>query len=113
MDIPIPDIRIAETPFSEAALCAWLGAASPGDTIVYHRGFLAREISPLTQMLAEPERLALLRLANRAWSLAEGGLAHLVQRRHGNEDYDYMMVARHRPRQVRPALLSTLFAEAT
>jgi len=112
MDTCIPDTPNGAAPLSEAALCAWLGAAAPGERLAYHRGFLARETSPLTQLLPDAERLALLRLANRAWALAEAGLAHLVQRRHGEEDYSYLIVARRRPRRAQPALLSFHLAEA-
>ena len=112
MDICIPDIPIAAAPLTELALCTWLGAAAPGDSISYHRGFLAREVSPLTLMLPEPERLALVRLANRAWLLADAGLAHLLQRRHGEEDYEYLIVARRRPRRPKPHVLAVLLKEA-
>ena len=107
---PIPNAPSA--PLTEAALCAWLGAAAPGERLAYHRGFLARDTSPLTQLLPDAERRALLRLASRAWALAEAGLAHLVQRRHGEEDYSYLIVARPRPRRVAPSVLPAILAEA-
>ncbi|MCK8787240.1 hypothetical protein M0638_22970 [Roseomonas sp. NAR14] len=72
----------------------------------------SREISPLTQMLADREREALVRLASRAWTLAEAGLADLVQVRHGEEDYSYYIVARRRPRRAQPAMLLFHLAEA-
>ena len=28
-------------PLTEAALCAWVGQAGPGDWLAYHHGFLA------------------------------------------------------------------------
>ncbi|WP_135470949.1 hypothetical protein [Crenalkalicoccus roseus] len=112
MDTRIPDTPTGAAPLSEAALCAWLGAAAPGERLAYHRGFLARDLSPLTQLLPDAERLALLRLANRAWALAEAGLAHLLQRRHGYEDYEYLLVARPRPRRVAPSILPAILAEA-
>jgi hypothetical protein len=112
MDIPRPDIRRAEPPLTERALCAWLGSAAAGERITYHRGFLVRETSPLTRLLPDPERLALMRVANRAWVLAETGLAHLVQRRHGDDDYSYMLVARRRPPRARPSVLPALLAKA-
>ncbi|MBE9606273.1 hypothetical protein IAI18_15515 [Acetobacteraceae bacterium H6797] len=112
MDTRIPDTPTGVGPLTEAALCAWLGAAAPGDRLPYHRGFLARETSPLTQLLPDAERLALLRLANRAWALAESGLAHLVQRRHGHEDYSYFIIACHRPRRLTSSVLPLLLAEA-
>ena len=37
--------------------------------------------------------------ASRALKLAEAGLLHLVQRRHGFEDFAYVAVARPKPRR--------------
>jgi hypothetical protein len=112
MDTFIPDLSAVEAPLTEAALCKWLGAAVPGDTIVYHRGALARQVSPQTLCLPEPARVALQRLASRAWKLAELGLADLVQRRRGYEDYDYILVARRRPPRTKSFILPLLLAEA-
>ena len=61
MDTPIPDIRAAEASLTEAALCAWLGAAAPGDTLTYHRGALARQVCPQLACLPAEERVALAR----------------------------------------------------
>ena len=112
MDTPIPDIRAVAKPLTEASLCTWLGAAAPGDSIIYHRGALARQICPQLQCLPEHERTALRRLAARAWKLAELGLADIVQRRHGYEDYAYILVARRRPRRYAASILPLLLAEA-
>jgi hypothetical protein len=111
MDICIPDIAIAP-PLTEEALCRWLGTAVPGASIPYHRGFLARDTAAALQLLPEPERVALMRLAGRAWKLADAGLAHLLQRRHGDGDYEYLIVARPRPRRAQPQLLARLLKEA-
>ena len=112
MDTHIPDTPTTERPFTEAALCAWLGAAGPGDAIVYHRGALARQLCPLVGGLLPERRIALARLANRAWKLAEAGLADLVQRRCGFEDFEYLLVARRRPLRVGAFTLPLLLAEA-
>ena len=45
-------------------------------------------------------------------TLAEAGLADLVQKRHDFEDYSYILVARHRPRRAAHAVLPILLAEA-
>jgi hypothetical protein len=111
MDICIPNIPSATTPLTEAALCKWIGAAAPGDTLVYHRGFLACDTSAVLQLLPEPERVALMRIAGRAWKLADAGLAHLLQRRNGGEHYEYLIVARARPRRAQPQLLAHLLKE--
>ncbi len=112
MDKPIPDIRATAKPLTEVSLCTWLGAAAPGDSITYHRGALARQVCPQLQCLPDDERATLQRLAARAWKLAEDGLADLVQRRHGFEDFEYLLVARRRPRRSAPNLLPQLLAEA-
>jgi hypothetical protein len=56
--------------------------------------------------------VVLAKMANRAWRLAEAGLAHLVQRRHGFEDYEYVLIARPRPRRIGSTVLPLLLAEA-
>jgi hypothetical protein len=112
MDTPIPDIPAVAKPLTEAALCTWLGAAAPGDSITYHRGALARQVCPQLQCLSEHERTVLRRLATRARKLAELGLADIVQRRYGCEDYAYILVARRRPRHAASSILPLLLAEA-
>jgi hypothetical protein len=109
MDTCIP--AIASPPLTEAGLCKWIGAAAPGDTLVYHRGFLACDTSAVLQLLPESERVALMRVAGRAWKLADAGLAHLIQRRNGDADYEYQIVARPRPRRTQPQLLAHLLKE--
>ncbi len=112
MDTNITDIRAVVPPLTEASLCTWLGAAASGDSITYHRGALAREVCPHLQCLPAHERTALQRLAARAWKLAELDLADLLQRRHGYEDYSYILVARRRPRRYASSILPLLLVEA-
>lgn len=112
MDTPIPDIRAVAKPLTEASLCTWLGAASTGDSITYHRGALARQICPQLASLPNDERVVLQRLAAQAWKLADLGLADIVQRRHGYEDYAYILVARRRPQRFASSILPLLLAEA-
>ena len=82
--------------FTEEAFCTWLGSAAPGDTIVYHRGFLAFDGGPATDATAAT-RTRLLRLASRAMRLSQQGLVHLVQRREADREFTYIAVARPRP----------------
>jgi hypothetical protein len=89
----LPTIQLGLT---EIDLCGWLGQTSPGDSIEYHRGFLAVDIIPHGSRLPEKDRLELGRIARRAWWASERGLAHLIQRRHGPDDYSYIIVARPR-----------------
>ncbi len=104
-----PDPQSALT---EAALCKWFGAAAAGDAITYHRGALARQLCPQLNLLSEMERARLARLAARAWALTQAGLAHLVQRRRGFEDFEYVLIVRPRPRKATPSVMSLLLAEA-
>jgi hypothetical protein len=79
---------------TEAQLCTWLGAAPPCDVVEYHRGVLALDISPYARRLSERDREELKRVARRAVWAWERGRVHLVQKRHGPDDYSYLMVAR-------------------
>lgn len=112
MHNPITTAPVAAPSLTEMALCRWLGAAAPGDSIVYFRGALSRSLCPQLGLHSQEERVALARLATRAWKLAEDGLAHLVQRRHGFEDAEYLLIARRRPRRSVPSLLPQILAEA-
>jgi len=108
MDSTIIDLRTAEPPLTETMLCAWYGSAVTGDRIIYHRGFLAIDVAPLTFKLPDAERRMLLRVAERVLQLAEDGLVHLVQRRLGEGDFAYLAIARPRPRTRCGALASVL-----
>ncbi|HET6377006.1 MAG TPA: hypothetical protein VFG05_01650 [Methylocella sp.] len=103
----LPPLRLRLT---EAEFCGWLGQAAPGDIIEYHRGFLALDRMPAAQRLAERDRTELLKLARRALWAAEHDLVHLVQSRHGPDDYSYLAIARHRPKTP-PVSLSALLNE--
>jgi len=89
---------------SEVELCRWLGQALPGDVLHYHRGFLALDTAPHTFRLSDRERAELIKVGRRARWAFEKGLADLLQRRHGPDDYEYLLVARRRPYFGRVAL---------
>lgn len=101
----------AHPPLTEIALCGWIGQATPGDVFEYYRGFLAFDITTQNTRLGERERAELARMARRAFLASETGLVHLVQRRHGPEDYSYLAVARPKPRHAPASLSSLLLAE--
>ena len=105
-------LRPSAAPLTEAALCHWLGTAATGDAITYFRGALARSLCPQLALLEPPQRVIVAKVANRAWKLAEDGLAHLVQRRHGDEDFEYLLIARRRPRRFSHNVLPQILAEA-
>lgn len=102
----------ANPPLNEATFCTWLGAAAPGDAITYHRGALVRDTCPQLKLLEQDERVRVARLSSRALTLAEAGLLHLVQRRHGFEDFSYVAIARPKPRRNISALHALLLKEA-
>jgi hypothetical protein len=95
----------------ETDLCGWIGQAAPGEALEYYRGFLAMDTFSQGTRLTEPERAELKRVARRAWWASEQKLIHLVQRRHGADDYSYLAVARPKPKQASASLSSLLLAE--
>jgi hypothetical protein len=106
-----PIIRIPQPRVSEIELCAWIAQAEPGAALEYHRGFLALDRSAFGRLADLPGRAALGLLGARAHDLAERGLVHLVQRRHGAEDYSYFAIARPRARGALPDLASHTITE--
>ena len=103
-----PQIRLR---LAEIDFCAWLGQASPDDRLEYHRGFLAMDASQHCATLPDQDRRELDRLARRAWWAAERQLVHLVQRRHAQNDFSYLAIARPRPITVPVSLSSLLLSE--
>jgi len=87
----------------EIEFLGWLGQAEPGDMLTYHRGLLAADRVHSSE---------LGHLASRAFSLAETSLVHLVQRRHGPDDFSYLAVARPKAREAGASLSALLLAEA-
>jgi hypothetical protein len=87
-----------ESVVTEKRLCIWLGQAMPGDVRRYHRGALALDLHAHSGRLSDEARRELAKLAGRATWASERGLVHLVQRRFGIDDYDYLVVACHRPK---------------
>ena len=96
---------------SEIELCAWLGQAGIGDTLVYHRGSLAHDRSLTTSRLSRVAQEELARVARRALAVAEAGQAELAQRRFGPDDYEYRITIRPRPRNDGSVLLRVIAAE--
>jgi hypothetical protein len=103
-----PAVRKALT---EIELCGWVGQAAPGDSLEYHRGFLAVDIDARSGRLAEAERHELVRLGRRAYWASQVGRVHLLQRRHGPSDYSYLLIARPHPKTSPVSLSSLLLKE--
>ena len=83
------------------ALCDRMTDAVPGDAIIYHIGFLARDRCKTVSELPEEQRAELNVLADYAMRLMEGGWVHLLQRRIGPERLAYLAIVRPRPRHQR------------
>lgn len=69
--------------------------ADPGESIVYHRGYIAYDRGEPTKKLPRtPEQVAVNETAKVAWSLYERGRVLLTQRRLGANDYEYIATLR-------------------
>ncbi|WP_052403017.1 hypothetical protein [Muricoccus aerilatus] len=110
--MPVRTARIERASLTEAALCAWVSTAAPGDRLAYHRGFLAWDLAPDLSVLSKPQRAALNRVASRARLLYEQGRVHLVQRREGPGDYTYLMIAWRQPRPQSTSVLLRMLTGA-
>lgn len=93
---------------TEAQLCAWIGQATSGARIEYHRGFLAIDTVRTSSDLGEADRKELVRVGRRAWWAAEKNLVHLAQRRLRSDCFAYLIIARARPKKLHATLLSLL-----
>ncbi|MGG5819608.1 hypothetical protein [Falsiroseomonas sp. HW251] len=112
----LPFTTRADVVSTENELQDRLADATPGTSIVYHVGMLARDRDRLATNLAPEQRDALNALAARAWRLAAAGWADLLQRRVGEACFAYLLVVRRRPLSARSARAlaapSLLLAEA-
>ena len=106
MNLVSPLFASAPSFVSEADLCAWIGAAPPGDRLEYHRGFLARDLDPEMGLASPVLRRQLKQVARRALWAESHGLIFLVQRRHGEGAFGYWAIARPKPRRTSVPLAS-------
>ena len=83
-------------PITEQHLVQWLAGAAPGEQLVYHRGFLAIDTAVTSSQLPPSRRQMLLRVASRVRDMSTRGLVQTVQRRNGDGDFTYLVVARKR-----------------
>lgn len=81
----------AQSLMDEDSFIHWLQVADPGQRIVYHRGYLARDQYRGADNKTPPTALDRIAAVARAALMFEGlGHVHLVQKRHGNWDYEYI-----------------------
>lgn len=97
---------------TEDEFCGWLGAALPGDSCVYHSGFLMIDADPTASRLPEETRRTLAALRDRARLAFELGLAHLFQARVGLGVFNYIAVARV-PRSFKESRAALALASTT
>ncbi len=88
----------------EVGLCAWIAQAEPGETLIYHRGFLAVDATAVLSKLPADRQRALRQVAAAALRAAEQNLVHLVQARIGPDLFAYIAIARPKPRSSGTAL---------
>jgi hypothetical protein len=69
----------------------WLGVASPGERIAYAVGFLSVAVHT-ADLNRHPDAPMLAAVQQAAWKAHERGMAHLVQRRLGPADFEYLAV---------------------
>ena len=84
----------------------WLAKASAGDRVAYFVGFLAVGTGPDGQRLPAADHHKALHEARMARVAAERGLIHLLQRRLGENCFEYFAVARPRQAERSPCLRS-------
>ena len=71
----------AANSLNEVGFCAWIAQSEPGETLVYHRGFLAVDATAVLSKLPGDRQRALRQVAAAALRAAEQNLVHLVQAR--------------------------------
>jgi uncharacterized protein YfaQ (DUF2300 family) len=94
----------AANSLDEVGFCAWIAQAEPGETLVYHRGFLAVDATAVLSKLPADRQRALRQVAAAALRAAEQNLVHLVQARIGPDQFAYIAIARPKPRSSGAAL---------
>ena len=105
---PTTHARSSKLRLTEFEFFAWVAQADAGERLEYYRGYLVADtLAPLSP-LTESERAALRTLANGAYRAAGQSLIHLVQRRHGPDDYSYLAIARPKPKRAQPSLAALL-----
>lgn len=85
---------LPETVLDETTLALWSQQAARGEALVYFRGFLVRDREATTSRLPTVMRDKLKRVADLAFHLWSEGKAHLLQRKLGDYDFEYLVIAR-------------------
>ena len=90
----VPDLVLPPRPLAlrRVEFGTWLKTARPGSRIEYHRGHLCVDRQQRPDASDNDAHAELHRLAARALRASEQGLVHLVQHRHGPEDFSYLAI---------------------
>ena len=67
----------------------WLSKSKRNDKLTYFRGFL---FAPHLQKLSQMDDKRPNKIRNHAWHLHMAGLIELVQKKHGDFDYEYIAI---------------------
>lgn len=105
-------LQIPAAPLTEGDLCDWIAAATRGEAIQYHEGFLVLDRSETGSKLPKRDRVRLHALARRAWIACELGLVHLFSVRLDEQHYQYLAVRsghRLKPMSPLPTALTDLY----
>jgi hypothetical protein len=108
----VPFVGIKSHDLNEVCFCAWVAQAEPGETLVYHRGFLAVDATSVISKLPSDQQRVLRLVAAAALRAAEQDLVHLVQARIGPDQFAYIAIARSKPRQAGASLSVRLLVAA-
>jgi hypothetical protein len=95
------DFPVRSLPLDETGICDWMAYATPGDALIYYRGHLGHDRMPSTKALPEVMRKKLVGLAARLQQASDEERVHLLQRRHGDDDFSYIAIKSARPRKTR------------
>lgn len=101
----------APWPLTDIGFCAWIGQATPGDRLEYHRGFLGIDTTAVVSIMPETDRRRLAGLASAAHRAFRAGLVDLVQARIGPDRFAYIAMARTKPRSAPVSLSQLITAE--
>ena len=71
------------------AYYTWLHKSRPRDKITYYRGFLC---DPKLQPIDSPDNDRVVRLRKKVYQSYNDNIVTLVQKKHGDFDYEYMAV---------------------
>jgi len=92
---PLPPRTLSAAEFAD-----WLQSADAGERLTYWRGHLALDASALVSQLRGDDRIRLCSVSRLAWDMAQKGWIHLLQQRHGANDFSYVAVMRPRQRNA-------------